>query len=483
MRNLFDIRQKKRRRHAGKENDMNMPVNTILLAGGASKRMMTEKQKVLHVLCGKPMLDWVMEAAAGLRGYEQAGQPVAVVGFGMEQVKTTYQSRLRYVEQKQQRGSGSALLAAREELRQAKGRALVLAGDLPLLKKETLQKLAGQAGSAALLTAEVENPAGYARVFRYKEGNLLSVVEEENLSAEQYACKEVRVSAYCFDIPALLQVLDTIAAAGENNECSMSDILNAFIAAGEAVETVTTTPEEAMGVNDRVQLAACTKVLQRRINAKHMLAGVTMIDPEATYIEASVKLGKDCTLYPGVVLMGNTVIEEGCVLYPACRITDSHFGRYVEAQGVIARDAVVGNGVTLGPFVNLRPGTRLGDMVKVGDFVEIKNSAVGEGSKLPHLSYIGDGDVGKRVNLGCGTVFVNYDGYKKHRTKVGDGAFIGCNTSLVAPVEVGKNAFTAAGSVITEDVPDETLALARARQVNKVGYMSKLRVKRGEKQP
>ena len=239
-------------------------------------------------------------------------------------------------------------------------------------------------------------------------------------------------------------------------------------------------PEEALAVNDRVRLSEAASVLRRRINHAHMLAGVTMIDPEHTYIDAGVRLGRDCTLYPGVVLEGSTVIGDGTTLYPACRIVDSQFGRHCAAQGVVAKDAIVGDNVTLGPYVNLRPGTNLGNNCKVGNYIEVKNSNVGEGSKLPHLSYIGDGDVGRHVNLGCGTVFVNYDGYKKHRTVIGDNAFIGCHTSLVAPITVGEGAFTAAGSVITEEVPAGALAVARAKQVNKPGYVARLKVKRGE---
>ena len=260
----------------------------------------------------------------------------------------------------------------------------------------------------------------------------------------------------------------------------MSDIIAAFLKMGCKVQTMPIQPEEALTVNDRVQLSEVTAVLRRRINNMHMRAGVTMIDPEHTYIDISVKIGRDCTIYPGVVLEGNTSIGEGSTLYPACRIVDSQMGRYCAAQGVVSKDAVVGDHVTLGPYVNLRPGANLGDHCKVGNYIEVKNSNVGEGSKLPHLSYIGDGDVGRHVNLGCGTVFVNYDGYKKHRTVIGDNAFIGCHTSLVAPVKVGEGAFTAAGSVITEEVPAGALAVARAKQVNKPDYVARLKVKRGE---
>ncbi|MDR1619610.1 MAG: bifunctional UDP-N-acetylglucosamine diphosphorylase/glucosamine-1-phosphate N-acetyltransferase GlmU [Clostridiales bacterium] len=453
-------------------------VTTVILAGGAGNRMETEYQKVLHPICGRPMLDWVLDAA-GAPGANEDAPPIAVLGHMHEQVKERYGERLRYVEQTNMRGSGSALLDARRLLRDKEGRVLVLAGDMPLLQRATVRALLSVNSAAAFLTARMENPIGYARVLRY-EGNVTGVIEEEALTNEQQPLREVRVSAYCFEAALLAPVLDELAKESGQGETSMAEIITAFIKRGVTVETCAVSPEEAMGVNDRVQLAACTAVLRRRINTRHMYKGVTLLDPACTYIDDTVKIGHDCTIYPGVVLEGNTVIGPGCTLYPACRLTDSHFGKFVTAQGVVARDAVVGDYVTLGPYVNLRPGTRLGNNCKVGNYIEVKNSVVGEGSKLPHLSYIGDGDVGKNVNLGCGTVFVNYDGHKKHRTRIGDNTFVGCHASLVAPISLGDDVFVAAGSVITENVPDDTLAIARARQVNKIGYTGKLRRKRGD---
>lgn len=238
---------------------------------------------------------------------------------------------------------------------------------------------------------------------------------------------------------------------------------------------------EGMGVNDRVQLAEAARIMRRRINEAHMRAGVTFIDPERAYVDADVKLGRDVTLYPDVVLSGLSRIDDGAVLYPGCRIHESHIGRNCVLQAVVANAAVVGEGVTMGPFVNLRPGTRVEPGCKVGDFVEIKNSHIGSGSKVPHLSYVGDADVGERVNVGCGTVFVNYDGYRKHRTSVGDDVFLGCNTNLVAPVTVESGTYIAAGSTVTENVPEGAMAIARARQVNKFGWVARYREKNEKK--
>lgn len=458
---------------------MTTPITTVLLAAGEGRRMHSNTPKPLHTLCGLPMLDWVLRAAK-FPGADADAPPIAVIGYGAEQIKACYGEKLRLCEQGQRRGTGGALLSAQKLLAQHTGRALILAGDLPLLTSQTLAELTQMDCAAAFLVAELPDPTGYGRVLRAQQGYVTGIAEEFDLDDEQKQLHEARVSAYCFDIPILLRTLEAMDSTVGRGELTMGDVIGAFIAQGMCVETLRIPPEEALGVNDRVQLAACAAVLRRRINRAHMLAGVSMIDPEAAYIDATVKLGRDCTIYPGVVLEGNTVIGEGTTLYPACRIVDSHIGRFCAAQGVVARDAVVGDHVTLGPYVNLRPGAHLKNFCKVGNYIEVKNSVVDEGSKLPHLSYIGDGDVGKRVNLGCGTVFVNYDGYKKHRTTIGDDAFIGCHTSLVAPVKVGAGSFTAAGSVITEDVPPETLAIARAKQVNKIGYVSRLKTKRGE---
>jgi len=451
------------------------PVQVVVLAGGEGKRMCSALAKPLHPLCGLPMMSYVLRAAR----LTEETTPIAVLGHCAGEIGAHYGDMVRTVEQGAFTGSGGALCAALPLLRGETGRALVVAADLPLLRRETLAALAGLSCDAAFLTSTMEDPAGYGRVLRGEDGRVVGIAEGK-LTAGQEMVRETRVSAYCFDIPRLVPILETLSAEGEGREIAMAEVVGLFLDRRSSVKTLSIPSEEAMGVNDRVQLAACAKALRRRINAAHMRAGVTMIDPESTYIDATVKLGRDCTLYPGVVLEGGAVIGEGSTLYPACRIADSQFGKNCRAQGVVARDAVVGDNVTLGPYVNLRPGTQLRDGVHVGNYIEVKNSVVGEGTKLPHLSYIGDGDVGRRVNVGCGTVFVNYDGYRKHRTVIGDNAFIGCQTALVAPVKVGAGAFTAAGSVITEDVPPEALAVARARQVNKPGYVAKLRVKRGE---
>ena len=454
---------------------MTTPVQVVVLAGGEGRRMCSLLAKPLHPLCGLPMMSYVLRAAR----LNEDTTPIAVLGYCAGEIGAHYGDMIKTVEQGALTGSGGALCAALPMLRKEEGRALVVASDLPLLRRETLQALAALPGDAAFLTSVMTEPSGRARVLRNRD-NQVTAIAEGVLTAEQGMVRETRVSAYCFEIARLVPVLEELSAGAKGRELSMAEVVGRLLQKGSVVQTLSIPPEEALGVNDRVQLAAAAKELRRRINMAHMRAGVTMIDPDCTYIDATVKLGRDVTLYPGVVLEGNTVIGEGTTLYPACRIADSQFGSNCQAQGVVAREAVVGNNVTLGPYVNLRPNSQLKDGVRVGNYIEVKNSVVGEGTKLPHLSYIGDGDVGRHVNVGCGSVFVNYDGYKKHRTVIGDNAFIGCHTALVAPVHVGAGAFTAAGSVITEDVPPDSLAIARARQVNKEGYVARLRVKRGE---
>lgn len=449
-------------------------ITTILLAAGEGKRMRSTMPKGLHTLCGRPLLDWVLHVAP-----RDGEPPIAVVGFGAAQIKAHYQDRLRYAEQNDGLGTGRALIAARPYLEGNDGKVLVLAGDLPLLQKESIKRLLRSQAAAAFLSTTLQAPAGHGRVVRV-DGKIAAVIEDRDCTRAQAAIQQVRISAYSFDVPPLLKALSMLAQNNPLGELTIADVIGHLLAAEHSVEAIEVDSEEAMGVNDRVELALCTERLRQQINTRHMQAGVTFIDPAATYVDDTVRIGRDCTLYPNVVLEGNTILGEGTTLYPGCRIKDSHIGSGSVAQSVVAADAVVGNQVTMGPYVHLRAGTRLQNFCKVGNYVEVKNSTVGEGSKLPHLSYIGDSDIGKRVNMGCGSVTVNYDGYKKHRTVIGDDAFIGCNTSLVAPVHVGEGAFTAAGSAITEDVPAQTLALARAKQVNKLGYVAKLRVKRGE---
>lgn len=447
------------------------PLTAILLAAGEGKRMHSARPKVLHEIAGRPLVGWGLEAARAA----VAETPVLVIGHAADAVRAAIGDAARYALQPEQRGTGHALACARAYFEGRKGRVLVLAGDMPLLRPETLRKLAEAPGAAALLTTRLPEPKGYGRILRDAEGGVAGIVEERDASEAERAIEEVNVSAYCFEISALVDCLDRLTCENAQGEYYLTDCIALLHRAGQRISAVEIPREEGMGVNDRAELAACAAVLRARINADHMRAGVTMLDPAAVYLDASVSLGEDCTLYPGVVLEGETMIGPGTTLYPGTRLIDCTVGANCALQAVVGREAKVGDAVTIGPFVQLRPGTEIADGCKIGDFVEIKNAVVGPGTKLPHLSYIGDADLGARVNVGCGTAFANFDGRKKHRTKIGDDAFIGCNTSLVAPVSVGARAYTAAGSAITEDIPDEALAIARARQITKEGRGEPLR--------
>ncbi len=457
---------------------MEQPLMSVILSAGEGRRMHSDVPKALHTLCGLTMLEWTLSALKHL-GADKFEPAVVVVGHGQAQLKARYGESLRFSEQTVL-GTGGALLASRSMLNTT-GRIFVLAADMPLIKHSTLLTLAELGSDAAFASTPLLPGDMRSRIIRNEEGELIAL-KDADAALYSYSPSEVKAAAYCFSAPVLLEALDALMSQPGLSELSMSALINYLLEKGADVKTVSIDADEALDVNNRVQLAEAAALLRGRINKKHMLNGVNMLDPNAAYIDETVKLGKDCTVYPGVVLEGNTVVGEGTTLYPGCRLVDSNMGRFCHAQAVVALDAVIGDNVTLGPFVNLRPGTRIKDFCKVGNFIEVKNSVVGEGSKLPHLSYIGDGDIGKRVNIGCGSVFVNYDGYKKHRTTIGDDAFIGCNSSLVAPVSVGSRSYTAAGSVITEDVPEDTLAIARAKQVNKIGYIFKLKAKRSKEQ-
>jgi bifunctional UDP-N-acetylglucosamine pyrophosphorylase/glucosamine-1-phosphate N-acetyltransferase len=424
--------------------------------------------KSAHTACSLPLPVWTLRAVLPL-----CEEPPVVIlreGCGEPLLKSLEGSRIAF-----HKGGGS-LAALESALRLAEGASgyvPVLRGDMPLLRTETLEALAGSSkgNAAAVLVSRSENPEGYGRVVRGQDGKVIKIAGKDD------ACDitEIDCGAYCFDCGALSGLLDKT----RNREISgVAELIGYLAAEGRGIASLALRdPNEAVTVKDRITLAFSEQMLRGRINYEHMKNGVTFIDPERAYIDPDVTIGRDTVIWPDVVLRLDTKIAERVTLYPGCRLMKTHVGNDCVLQAVVSNEAVIGDGVTVGPFVNIRPGTRISNGCKIGDFVEIKNSNIGEGSKVPHLSYVWDGDMGARVNIGCGTVFSNYDGFKKQRTVIGDDAFIGCNTNLVAPVKVGNKAYTAAGSTITEDVPDNSMAVARARQVNKEGYMEKYRQK------
>lgn len=450
----------------------------IVLAAGQGKRMKSKLYKVLHPVCGKPMVGHVLDATS------EAGcaRTVVVVGHGAEAVQGYVGGRAECVLQAQQLGTGHAVMQAEQAIGAEEGTTIVIYGDTPLVTPATISAMleAHEAAGAAatMLTAVFENPTGLGRIIRNEAGHVQRIVEEKDCTAEERAVKEINAGTYCFDNRKLFAALAQVKNDNAQGEYYLTDVISIMRDAGETILAhLTQDPAEAIGVNDRVALSEAEAVMRARINRRHLLNGVTFIDPAAAYIEADVTIGADTVIYPGTVLRGRTSIGEDCIIGPQADIVDSTIGAGTAVKHSTLQDAVVGGACSVGPYANLRPGSKLGDGCKIGDFVELKNASLGDGTKVSHLSYVGDAVVGKDVNIGCGAITVNYDGYNKFITEIGDGAFIGSNTNLIAPVKIGDGAYVVAGSTITHDVASNDLAIARERQVNKEGYAERIRAR------
>ena len=439
-----------------------MKTTAVILAAGQGTRMKSKLPKVLHKALGKPMVQWVIDCLT------QAGveDKIAVLGHGGEQVAQVVEQQAAIVYQAEQLGTGHAVMQAVPALAEENECVLVICGDTPLLRAQTIQALIekhqAEGNAVTLLTAYAENPTGYGRIVR-DEQQITAIVEQKDASEEQKLIKEINTGTYCFDQKFLVQYLATLNTNNAQKEYYLTDLIK--IANEHQLPVggfVLADFNESLGVNNRIQLSQAEAVLRQRKCEEVMLAGVTLIDPTATYIGADVVIGNDTVIYPNVVLEGKTVIGSDNVIGMNCRFVDSVIGDGNDIQSTVITESTVGNGCKIGPMAYLRPGTVLADRVKIGDFVEVKKSQIGEGSKIPHLSYVGDSVVGSGVNIGCGTITCNYDGVHKYQTVIKDGAFIGSNTNLVAPVVVEENAFIGAGSTITKNVPDSALAVTRA---------------------
>ena len=446
----------------------------VILAAGKGTRMKSALPKVLHAVGGKSMLRHVMTAA------EQAGakRMLVVVGFGGDKVQAEIGAAAEFVLQAEQLGTGHAMMQVQPVLAGFSGTILLLCGDTPLLTGQALLDLVAahqQSGAAAtVLTAKPADATGYGRILRDESGQVLGIVEQKDATAEQKQIGEINTGIYCFEAAPLFAALAGLTCNNAQKEYYLTDVLAILAQAGQQVGAVEVADfQETLGINSRLQLAEAEKILRQRKLVELMDSGVTVMDPASTFVDASVSVGEDTVLYPFTWLEGETTIGRDCRIGPNSRISDSQLGDAVTLHFSYAHECKIAGGVSVGPYVHLRPDTELSAGVKVGNFVEIKNSRVGVGSKLPHLSYIGDADIGSGVNIGCGTITVNYDGKKKHRTVVGNTAFVGCNSNLVAPVSVGSGAYIAAGSTITKDVPDGALGVGRARQSNIAGWVEK----------
>lgn len=448
-------------------------ITAVILAAGKGTRMKSALPKVLHKAGGRTMLEQVIHQVR-TAGIEDC---CVVVGHGAEQVRAALplDENLHFALQMPQLGTGHCLQMALPHISEDSSAVMIVCGDTPLLTAATLSALADKFSASGadgiILTAVLDDPTGYGRIIRNASGSVCAIVEQKDATPEQQAVREINTGAYIFRYDALRQALGKLTNDNAQGEYYLTDVILHINAAGGHIDTLTTANYiETTGVNDRVQLAAAAAELYRRKADELMLSGVTLIDPTNTYIDQQVTVGQDTVIYPGVQLRGNTHIGANCTIDSDTVITDSTVGDNCNLLKCVLTEATVASGANIGPFAYLRPGSRLAENVKVGDFAEIKNSTIGAGSKIPHLSYIGDAEVGSGVNIGCGTITCNYDGVNKHKTVIGNDVFIGSNTNLVAPVSVGDGAFVGAGSTITKDVAPNALAVERARQTEISGW-------------
>lgn len=447
----------------------------VVLAAGKGTRMKSKLYKVLHKVCGKTMVEHVVDAARGVN----PAKIVTVVGTGAGEVEKVLDGKSDFAFQEKQLGTGDAVMTAKEELGDKDGDTLVVTGDTPLFTTETFDELfkyhAEKGNAATVLTAEAPNPFGYGRIIRDDQGNVLRIVEQKDGKPEELKVKEINTGVFCFDNKKLFEALKHVDNNNAQGEYYLTDVLEILRNSGERVGAYKMPDfSESLGVNDRIALAQATKTMQRRINEEHMRNGVSFIDPDTAYIDAGVKIGNDTVIEGNVVIKGNTEIGSDCYITNGSRIVDSKIGNHVTITSSTLQEAEMDDNTDIGPNSHLRPKAVIRKGAHIGNFVEIKKAEIGENSKVGHLTYVGDATLGKDINVGCGTIFSNYDGVKKFHTNVGDHSFIGAGSTLIAPINVADHTFIAADSTITKDVDKYDMAIARGRQVNKPDYWHKL---------
>lgn len=456
------------------------PIATVILAAGQGTRMKSARPKVLHELAGEPMVYYPIRLAQQL----ESTATVVVVGHGADEVKSTvatsFGKDVRFAVQKEQRGTGHAAKIGMGALTQHEGLVAILYGDVPLLEKATLQKLRQQMRrrklKIGLVTTELARPKGYGRIVRDARQNLVHIVEEKDASDEERKINEVNAGIYLVDADFLRKSLRRLKSDNAQNEFYLTDIIAFAIGDGLTVGSVLADPDEVRGANRRSELAELGRALQMRTNERHMDAGVSIVDPATTYIGDRVKIGKDTTLAPGVHLRGDTTIGKGCHVDVGSVLTDAAVADGVTIKPyTVIESATVKKAAIIGPFSRLRPGAEIGEEAHVGNFVELKKAKLGKGAKANHLAYLGDATIGPKSNVGAGTITCNYDGYGKYLTEIGEDVFVGSNSTLVAPLRIGKGAYVAAGSTITDPVGEDDLAFGRARQTMKKGRAASLR--------
>lgn len=449
-------------------------LHVVVLAAGKGTRMKSALPKVLHQAAGLPLIGWVLRLA---RSLEPASITV-VLGHEADVVRAAVEADdVRCVLQEPQLGTGHALLQAQPSLAGASGRVLLLSGDVPLLTTESVARVLevqrARAAAVVVATAEMDDPSGYGRIIRDGE-QLLRIIEHRDASPAEREVREINSGVYVFELAPLFAALSRLGVSNAQREYYLPDLVEIYRRDGRVVEAVRIDDaDEIRGINTRAELAEVARLLRARINETLMAEGVTMVDPATAFIGPDVRIGPDTIIHPCVVVEGQTTIGAGCELYGGTRVSDSVLGdRVAVLDHSLIQTSTVAEGASIGPFARIRPGSVISEQVHIGNFVEIKNSQVGKATKIGHLAYIGDASVGAGVNVGAGTITCNYDGRKKHRTVIGDGAFVGSDSTLVAPVRVGTGSYVAAGSAITDDVPDGALGIARGRQTNKAGWVA-----------
>lgn len=447
-----------------------MKLKTLILAAGKGTRMKSDMPKVIHKVNGIPMITKIIDTLSGLNPEEN----ILILGHKKEEVLKVVGENCDYVLQTEQLGTGHAVIQAKEKLKGYDGDVMILCGDTPLLRESTLKSLYEyhkESGAVTtILTSIYENPFGYGRIVK-EDGLVKAIVEEKEASEEIKKIKEVNAGVYCFNSKELFKALDKIDNNNEKGEYYLTDVIGIQVSENKKVQSfILEDKMEILGVNSKVELAQAGKVLRDRKNRELMEEGVILIDPETTYVEESVKVGRDTVLYPGVVLQGKTVIGENCEIIGNSRIIDSVLGNNIRVESSVIEESILEDGVTMGPFAHIRPKSLLKEKVHIGNFVEVKKSTLEKGVKAGHLTYLGDAQVGENTNIGAGTITCNYDGVNKSKTVIGKDAFIGSDSMLVAPVNIGEKALIGAGSVITKDVPSNSLAVSRSKQIIKTDW-------------
>lgn len=456
-------------------SDPNLKV--VILAAGIGKRMKSATIKVLHRAAGRSIIDYVLDLTRELG----TGMPIMVIGHQRELVQRHCEGKAEFVVQDQQLGTGHAVLQAEPLVRRASpSRVLILSGDVPLTRPETLRRLMAEHiasnNEATLLSMQPEDPAMYGRIIRGSDGEVLKIVEAKDANEAQRAIREVNAGIYVFEVASLFENLRGTSSENAQAEHYLTDVIGRLHRQGKRVGAILADPIEALGVNSRAELAVVEKELNRRTRDRLMSDGVTFRNPDTVTLDTTVTIGPDTIVYPFVVLEGNTRIGRDCVIDPGAHLLNVSVGDGVHIKtGVVAEDAIIEAQAQVGPYAHLRPGTKLGSSVKIGNFVETKKAVFGPGAKASHLSYIGDAEIGADANIGAGTITCNYDGFNKHQTIVEEGVFIGSDSQLVAPVRIGRGAYVGAGTTVTKDVPPDSLALSRVPQSVIEGWAAKRR--------